>query len=325
MPNEIATLDRTAAPAIAARRAASATDAALSGGYDSFAVVSIKGRAWSIRYQGEETIIKGKDGAPLQALPVVIVGVAPNDSKTWFASGFSQDSRNPPECASADGVRPDQNSPRKQSALCADCPRNVFQSRITPEGRTTKSKECRDTRRIAVVPLGDIDNEIYGGPMLLRLPVMSIANLREYARWLKMKGASIDMIATTLKFDYSVTYPKVAFEALRWLTNEEAEKIAGPDGQSGIAADPLVQRILNQTAAPAAPVNGNDLAGGPPAVVAMRAVAAPVEPAAATIEPEILPPSRRAKTNGNGTTPSTATPIEADSDMLAAITDMLNS
>jgi len=347
MATDIATLDRGAAPALASRRATSATDAALSGGYDSFATVSIKGKVWSIRHQGEEEIVKNKDGSPMQALPVVIVGVAASNSKTWYSSGFTQESRNAPDCSSIDGVRPDPASPKKQSALCADCPRNVFQTRMTNDGRTTKGKECQDSRRLAVVPLGDLDNEVWGGPMLLRLPVMSINNLRDYARLLRHKGAKIDLVGTALKFDYSVTYPRVEFEAIRWLSDEEAEQVVGPDGTGGIAANPVIGRMLAQSAQmPAPQSNGNGLAGSPPAAARAAASSASVTDVPFDVEDQ---PAPRPAPAANGTrrapagplavsgrssasteaeaaapSPPMATVVDADSDMLNAINDMLN-
>lgn len=280
MSTNVVPFDRGAPPAIFANRTSSLNQAAKQGVQESFAVLGIRGKNWRIKYRGEEELVKGADGSPMQKLPVVIVGVSPYISKQWYESGYTDGSDSAPDCFSVNGVSPDAAAPKKQHATCATCPKNVFGSKITEDGK--KAKACQDSRRIAVVPLGDLQNEIYGGPMMLRLPATTLPNLKRYAEMLERKGASLEYVATALRFDYDVAYPKVEFEALGWLTNEQALEVVGPDGNSGLCAHPTLERMLQEPAdeVPAAPVVSEPSpldVGGPPAVLAQRQ-AAPVQP-----------------------------------------------
>ena len=130
-----------------------------------------------------------------------------------------------PDCYSQDGITPSPDSLNKQSDKCATCPNAVWGSKITPAGK--KAKACQDSRRIAVVPAGDVENELYGGPMLLRVPAASLADLATFGKQLKAKGYPYNTIATKLGFDPNASYPKLTFKALRPLSEEELETIAG--------------------------------------------------------------------------------------------------
>lgn len=225
-----------------------------------FAVIGYKGRNWRIKYRGEEELLKGPDGVPVAILPSVIVGISPNISKQFYDKRYSEGDDAAPDCFSLNGATPDPQSPKPQCQTCAACPQNVFGSRITEAGK--KAKACQDSRRVAVVPLGDIENASYGGPMLLRLPPMSLPNLASFSREIGRYGAQPYMVATNIGFNYDVAYPEITFAAARWLTEDEAKRVVGAMG------DPQVERILSSTseqeAAPA-PAPSALSQGGPPA------------------------------------------------------------
>jgi hypothetical protein len=195
-----------------------------------FPVVSIEGRVWSVTHRGVETVIKSSEGtdhhgkplpeAPVRALNVVIVGISPAISKAWYAKAFQPGVKVPlPDCFSTDGETPDAASPNRQSELCSTCPKNQFESAISDDGTKGKGKACRDGRKIAVVPAGDIANSIYGGPMMLRLPVMSIPNLAKYCGQLSIAGIDVTQVVTSMSFNMDVRYPEVIFTALGFIQN----------------------------------------------------------------------------------------------------------
>jgi hypothetical protein len=215
-------------------------DNARAGVQSSFAVISVKGRVWRTKHRGEETPVLDARGQPVATLEVVIVGVAPNVSKTFYQKGFVEGSDDSPDCFSLDGIAPDATAPKKQNETCATCPQNMWGSRVTDNGK--RAKACSDQRRIAVVPTGDILNKNMGGPMLLRLPPTSLPNLASYSDFLERKGADFPYVATRLGFDYDVAYPKVSFDALGYLDDAQAAQVVE------VMSNPLIDRMLYEAA-----------------------------------------------------------------------------
>jgi len=190
-----------------------------------FGVVSIRGKAWHIKYRGEEQTLMRPDGdGAVSFIDAVIVRAAPHLSKIFYKNGYVEGSTDRPDCWSADSIRPDPTVPDMQSPTCGTCPQNVWGSKITPAGKP--SRACADSKRLAVVPLHDIDNEAYGGPMLLRIPPASLADVANYAQKIGALGYPYYAVATRIQFDVQSEYPRLILSASRVLSDEEAEKIA---------------------------------------------------------------------------------------------------
>lgn len=331
--NNIIPLDRGGPAGAFAGRTSSLNAAAKADIQGGFAVIGIKGKVWSIKHRGEVDIVKNPDGLPMQRLEVVIVGAAPNLSKQWYAQGFTDGSDNAPDCFSTNGKTPDPSSPRRQASVCASCPRNVFGSRITENGK--RGKECSDRKLLAVVPAGDILNERYDGPMLLRLPPTSLVLLARYTDMLEAKGASLESVVTGLTFGVDAAYPRVEFSVLGWLDEGQATQVVGPDGNSGVCADPKIQRMLNTVFDGAAPATRDEPSpldrGAAAPAFAQRRVAAPLhdEPipqAANGPAPESLPRSvpRSVPMTVDAAAENVTTLVrEAPGDMLAEIDELL--
>ncbi len=255
------------------------------GGYS---VISIKGSRWGIKVDGETTVVTNEAGDPVGSLRLVLLKASPNISKNYYPGGFTEGSTEAPTCSSIDGITPDPGGQQVQAPSCAVCPQNVFGSKITDDGK--KIKACSDTRRIAVIPEGDFKNEIYGGPMLLRIPAGSLSNLSVYGKKMKKVGFPYNTILTRCSFDVSVAHPKIEFNAVRPLTDEEANEIVALLGdteftdkiESVLAKDleivvgapaPVEEKLFEESATPVAP-----------APAATAPVPAPTPPAA-TVAP----------------------------------------
>jgi hypothetical protein len=211
--------------------------AAQAGLQASFAVIGFRGKNWRLKYRGEEILVKDSvTGAPVPTLDVVIVGVSPAISKQWYDKKFTDGDDAAPDCFSVNGVHPDASSPKKQCESCAVCPQNIWGSRITEAGK--KAKACQDSRRVAVVPLADIANADFGGPMMLRLPPTSLNGFAAFNKELARFGAQPFMVATQLGFDYELAYPLITFKVMRWLNDEEA-----PQSIEAFQ-DPSIERML---------------------------------------------------------------------------------
>ncbi len=212
----------------------------LSGGIvGGFGVLSYRGRVWRVRYRGEEyNLINQETGDPLASVELVLVKSNAHLSKIYYPNGYTEGSGEKPSCWSNDGVNPDPLVPAPPAASCGLCEFNKFGSKITDNGKPVKA--CADSKRTVVVPLADMGNEAFGGPMLLRIPAASLGDLANFARQLKQAGYPYFGVATRLRFDIKEAFPKLVFSAIRLLTQEEAEYILS------VRKDPQTIRILNE-------------------------------------------------------------------------------
>ena len=250
--NALAVLNQGRPPSIYHGRSSSLNTAAQANIPLGFAVVTYRGKIWRLVYQGDEDIVRDpvRPDQPAGTIEVVIIGAAAAVSKQYYIKPYTEGSDQAPDCYSLDGIKPEANAPSKQSALCARCPQNEWGSRVTDSG--AKAKRCADSKRLAIVPALDLENDSYGGPMLLRIPPTSLANLSLYAGNLSRMGAPMEAVVTRIGFNVEVAYPQLTFTPLRWLTDEEARLVVGPDGKSGVMAHPVVSRILVDSVAQAA-------------------------------------------------------------------------
>ncbi len=190
----------------------------------SYAILSMKGSRLQVKYQGTTTIITGPTGDPVGSLEAVIVKGNKNITKQYYSKGYTEGDTSAPDCFSLDGKVPAESVPQPQHTNCAACKMNQFGSRINPT-TGVKSKACADNRKLAVVPLADLRNELLGGPMLLRVPATALKDLAMFADTLKARGYPYNSVAVRIGFDLSVSYPKPTFKAIRPLTDEEAQVV----------------------------------------------------------------------------------------------------
>ena len=218
------------------------TDDLSAGVQASFGVIGYKGKVWSIKYRGEEVQLLRQDGdGARNSIEVVLLASAKNLSKIFYASGYTEGANAAPDCFSTDGIVPSASAVSKQSPTCASCPQNVWGSKISEvSGKPTK--RCADSKRIALVPLQDITNEIYGGPLLLRVPAASLQELAQYGQKMQQLGYPHYAIGTRISFDTEVSYPRFQFSAIRPLTDDEAHQVVV------LRNSPAVARILAEAA-----------------------------------------------------------------------------
>ncbi len=233
-----------------------------------FGIISYKGKVWSQKYRGEETIIMREDGdGTKQTLELVIVKASSTISKIYYIDGYVEGSTAPPDCWSVDGVKPDAASPKKQCNTCAGCPMNAWGSKVTNTGKPAKA--CQDSKRLAVVPYDNIKNELYGGPMLLRVPAASLSDMKLYDDKLLSQGFAYFTVATKIGFDPTESYPKFVFSPWKPLTDEESETIIE------MRESEQVRRLLNSAVETVtADVASPDVTSGPAPSLSQQATAA---------------------------------------------------
>lgn len=259
----------------------------------SFGLLTFRGKVWRIKYRGEEhalvlppAVPGGPPAGPKPTCEVIIIKASPAISKVWYQDGYSEGDRDAPDCMSTNGQTPDPASPAKQSTTCAACPMNVWGSKMMPSGKPGKA--CQDSKRLAIVPADDMANEMFGGPMLLRVPAASLQDMAAFSSMLQQHGYPYYGVVVSLSFDMQNAYPKLVFTAVRGLNDAEAQKVLE------LQSDHRVTRILSEAVdavrheapAPALPAPGQPAVVGGPAQPGLMQQAVPVQPVA---QPAVVP------------------------------------
>lgn len=176
-----------------------------------FSKLGIKGGKFQIKLAGEESQTltdPSNDALPLRELPVVVAGWSNSIAKTFyikkFTGGEGVDAE--PDCTSEDGIVPDEGVKNKQADACANCPKNVFGSKINEKGK--KVKACDDSKVIVVIPvdyLGEMP------PLQYKMSAMAMKNWKAYVDELSANGLPLTWVKTILRFDLDVEYPLMTF------------------------------------------------------------------------------------------------------------------
>jgi len=171
--------------------------------------------SWEMKLGSEsQKHIESKD------LNVIIIGVAPQVSRAFYEDAYSPGFAKPPVCWSADSIKPSNAIASPQADTCAACEKNIK--------AVGGSKPCRFFRRIAVVSPDDITGQIYQ----MQLPATTIfpqtsetkMAFNGYVKFLNSKNTPIDRVVTQMYFDEEVSYGKLYFTAVEFVS-EETTKI----------------------------------------------------------------------------------------------------
>jgi hypothetical protein len=270
---ELANFNPSQLPAFAKKAELSSLAKSLAGGTGYGGKrISIKGGVFRLMADGKEiTSIDDRH------LDVVIVNAAPKISRTYYAGTYEEGSTKGPDCWSADGETPDKSVESPQGSNCASCPMNVKGS---GQG---ESKACRFSQRLAVV----LANDIQGDVMQLNLAATSIFGkeegdkrpLQAYARYLAAQNINPETLVTRLRFDTKAAVPKMFFQPVRWLEDDEYA-IAVKKGESVEAKQAVTMSVPKASDKPL------QLEGAKP-----KAKAAPVESDESVDEPEVRKPA----------------------------------
>ena len=204
-----------------------------------YAIMKYKGKVWATEYRGEHKPLMRPDGdGPANSIEVVIVSASSVKSKLYY-KGYNDGAADRPLCFSSNGVTPDQRSQQMQAKACSVCPQNQRGSRVDENGQA-RGTACRDNKRVAIVPLGDLSNEVLGGPMLLRIPAASLNDFAQFTTKLEHLGLPYCAVGVKIAFDPEQAYPKFIFSGVRTLTDEEADVILE------LRDSPQVKRIVSE-------------------------------------------------------------------------------
>jgi hypothetical protein len=241
---DLANFNATQAPAFARKGELSTLAKSLTGGTGGGGGkrISIKGGVFRLMADGKEiTSIDDRH------LDVVIVNAAPKISRTYYAGTYEEGNTSAPNCWSADGEVPDASIEEPQASNCASCPMNVKGS---GQG---DSKACRFSQRLAVV----LANDIQGDVMQLTLAATSIFGkeegekrpLQAYARYLAAQSINPETLVTRLRFDTKAAVPKLFFQPVRWLEDDEYA-VAVEKGASTLAKSAVTMSVSKPSEKP---------------------------------------------------------------------------
>lgn len=247
------------------------------GGGGGFPVISIKGKVFHIARGGEKTLItKPGEDDPAASIEVVVVRANPNNSKVFYANGYTEGSDAKPSCYSNNGLKPEPDAQEPQSKSCATCQHNQWGSRITDSGK--KGKACTDSCRIAVATV-DTPND----PMLIRVPAASLKAFTEFGKIVAARGVKPHQCITRIGFDYTVAHPALTFKAVGLIGDEgtHVEVEAARDSE-------LVAQIVGIAVTPRADIpaeeSSSDAAAAKAVTAPKPAAPKPAAPAAAAVE-----------------------------------------
>ena len=273
--------------AISSRFADAGDDTALDAGVTSgYPILRIKGKVWTITRGGADPhVLMRPDGdGPRNSVDLVLLQAAVPISKIFY-SQYEEGAAKAPECYSNNGIVPHPNSTAKQHSNCAECPQNKWGSRITTAGKPGKA--CRDSKRVAVSPLGDIRNEAFGGPMLLRVPADSLKEFANYAKQMRSMGYPYYAVGTKISFDPNEAYPKLVLTPLPPLNDAQADAVM--ELRDGFQ----VKEILSE---------GSDMVHATPQIAP-----APVAPQiAAPVTPQVTQPAPKPEVVAEAPAPTAA-------------------
>ncbi|WP_055128451.1 hypothetical protein [Pseudomonas mediterranea] len=167
---------------------------------------------------------------PVVELDVAILRVNDGINKVFYEADWNPDAdAGPPDCSSDDGVTPRADSPKKQAATCATCPRNEWGSHINPT-TGAKGKACQDSKRMAIMA-PSMDGR-YAEPTNMFQLAVPPASLKDFGMLVKGLAAhnppaAYNMVVVTLSFDSDASFPKLNFKPKRWLEADEFAVVNG--------------------------------------------------------------------------------------------------
>ena len=314
-------------------------------------IVGLEGGVFpQITFAGNRFHITGADGVERDhdqfSLNVVILDIAPDYNKAWWAS---LDSKGPPDCFADDGRVP--NGPEATRPTinigaatihvrsCAECPKQLEGSK----GDGSTFKACGTKKRMAVLLPDEITKDSLGTVYLMNLGAWSLADkmpdntsgprgLRQYQQFLKSQtavgpnGVSLGAVITRVEFDTNVSVPVLRFSVAArsdgyalWLPVEDQDRVAeliGSDAVRNVIHPTMTNRNSGtRTATDVTPrlAQATPQAAAAPAQ-AITQVAAPA-PAPARAKPPAAPVVKALPA-------PPATPGLTDGEMLAKLLDL---
>jgi hypothetical protein len=195
-------------------------------------------------------VVNGETAGKLKApLRVVLVGVAPNVQRTFYAKAYDPNAEaTAPDCWTNDGNVPDASIKAPQSKKCETCPQNIKGS------GQADSKACRFKRRIAVILPEEVGGNNHGDIYQLEVASKSIFGkgtgqtfpLNAYIDYVIANGENIDGVVTEIDFNEDNNNQSILFRAVDFVASHPdlqdvvAEAVESPESQKAVVLNVAV-------------------------------------------------------------------------------------
>jgi len=181
--------------------------------------ISIKGGVFRMMVNGKEQAVNED-----RSMNVVLVKMAHNASRTWYAKAYKEGDKVSPSCWSADSKNPDPAVKEPPAPSCDSCPNSVKGS-----GQGGTGTACSLSWRTAVVLPGQLDGNVYQ----LVLPATSAFGKEDNGRWpfrpyvqmLASHNVSAGAVVTKMQFDTKSPTPRLLFSPAGAVDTDDMELI----------------------------------------------------------------------------------------------------
>jgi len=201
--------------------------------------ISIKGGVFRMMVNGKEQAVNED-----RSMNVVLVKMAHNASRTWYAKAYKEGDKLSPSCWSNDAKSPDPSVKEPPASSCESCPNSVKGS-----GQGGTGTACRLSWRTAVVLPGQLDGNVYQ----LVLPATSAFGKEDNGRWpfrpyvqmLASHNVSAGAVVTKMQFDTKSPTPRLLFSPAGAVEAGDLE-VVHRQGKSS-AAENAIKLTVHQT------------------------------------------------------------------------------
>jgi len=201
--------------------------------------ISIKGGVFRKMANGKEI-----GAIEERFMNVIIVKMAHDASRSYYAKGYKEGEKISPVCWSNNSKTPDAEVPNPPAASCDVCPHSVRGS-----GANGTGTGCRLSWRLAVV----LPNDPSGDVMQLTLPATSAFGKEDNGRWpfkayinmLAQNNVSAGRVVTKMQFDTKTKYAKVLFSPAAAVPDEDYEVVRA-QGKNATADNAVKLTVYQQ-------------------------------------------------------------------------------
>ena len=181
--------------------------------------ISIEGRVFRKIVGGKEQSVNTDN-----SMNIIIVKMAHEASRTYYASTYKKGVKISPACWSNDSKTPDPEVANPPASSCAECPNSVKGS-----GQGGQGTACRLSWRLACVLPNDPSGDVYQ----LVLPATSAFGKEESGKWpfrpyiqmLANNNVSAGRVVTKMQFDINSPVPRLLFSPVSAVSPEVREII----------------------------------------------------------------------------------------------------
>ena len=152
-------------------------------------------------------------------MDVIVLRANPSASRSYYKDEYDPSADDQaPTCYSDDGIYPNPDAREKQAVSCANCPMNQWGSKISKMSGK-KVKACQETKRLAIVPASNPQAPAFQ----LNVPTASMNVWGTFVRTLNQASPAVPYngIITRVKFDPDSDYPKLNFDPVSWLSDDQ--------------------------------------------------------------------------------------------------------